>query len=263
MSIILIILFICLTILPFAYLISKSMGHPKGVKLKSSEPFPERWKDELNHNVSFYKRLPQDEKIRFEGKVRAFLTKTPITGVDVEITDKILVLVAASAVIPVFSFKEWQYTGLEEILLYKGMINDYRIEEVGQSSTILGQVRPFQTGNIMLLSQAALENGFRSMEDRENVGFHEFAHMIDKADDDIDGIPRALLPEKLIKPWTSLMYREINRIRKGKSDINSYGATSEAEFFAVVCEYFFENPEGFKKKHPELHAIMVKAFHVR
>ena len=263
MSIIFIILFLLLAILTFVYLISKNMGRTKGVQLKSSEPFPERWKDELNRNVRFYKQLPQEEKIRFEARVRKFLTKNRITGVDVEITDKILVLVAASAVIPVFSFKEWRYAGLEEVLLYKGMINDYRIEEVKKSSTILGQVRPFQTGNIILLSQSALENGFRSMDGRENVGFHEFAHMIDKADNDIDGIPRALLPDELIKPWTSLMYKEIDRIRKGKSDINSYGATSEAEFFAVVCEYFFENPEGFKKKHPELHAIMVKAFHVR
>ncbi len=263
MSIILIILFLLLVILPFAYLILGNRNRSKGIKLKSSEPFPERWKEELNRNVVYYKKLSQDEKARFEARVRRFLIETRITGVDVEITDKILILVAASAVIPVFSFKEWRYAGLEEILLYKGMINDYRIEEVEKSSTILGQVRPFQAGNIILLSQAALENGFRSMDGRENVGFHEFAHMIDKADNDMDGIPRALLPDELIKPWTSLMYKEIDRIRKGKSDINSYGATSEAEFFAVVCEYFFENPEGFKKKHPELHAIMVKAFHAR
>ncbi len=262
MSIIPIALFLLLALFPFVYLIILKPSRNRGVRLRSSEPFPERWKEELDRHVVFYKRLPPDEKKRFETRIRHFLTATRVTGVDVEITDKILILVAASAMIPVFSFKDWKYAGLEEILLYKGMINDYRIEEI-KVSTILGQVRPFQTGNIVLLSQAALENGFRSMDGRENVGFHEFAHMIDKADDDMDGIPRALLPESLIKPWTALMYREIHRIRKGKSDINPYGATSEAEFFAVVCEYFFENPDGFKKKHPELHAIMVKAFRVR
>lgn len=35
------------------------------------------------------------------------------------------------------------------------------------------------------------------------------------------------------------MQREIKAIRAGKSEINPYAATNEAEFFAVVTEYFF------------------------
>jgi hypothetical protein len=38
-----------------------------------------------------------------------------------------------------------------------------------------------------------------------------------------------------------------------KSDIDAYGATSPAEFFAVVTEVFFEKPEPVKRRHPELY----------
>ncbi|MCA9421547.1 MAG: zinc-dependent peptidase, partial [Nitrospira sp.] len=44
-------------------------------------------------------------------------------------------------------------------------------------------------------------------------------------------------------------------------DINPYGLTNEAEFFAVVSEYFFENPVRMKKKHPELYSMLKQIFH--
>ena len=38
-----------------------------------------------------------------------------------------------------------------------------------------------------------------------------------------------------------------------KTDIDAYGATSPADFFAVVTEVFFEKPEPLKRRHPELY----------
>ena len=34
----------------------------------------------------------------------------------------------------------------------------------------------------------------------------------------------------------------------------------EAEFFAVVSEYFFENPAQLKEKHPELYQVLSDTF---
>ena len=44
------------------------------------------------------------------------------------------------------------------------------------------------------------------------------------------------------------------------SDINSYGASNKAEFFAVTSEYFFNQPELFKVKHQELYELMCIIF---
>ena len=56
------------------------------------------------------------------------------------------------------------------------------------------------------------------------------------------------------------MRKEIGLIMKDRSDINPYGATNEAEFFAVVSEYFFESPKLFEEKHPELYNLLTKIF---
>ena len=56
------------------------------------------------------------------------------------------------------------------------------------------------------------------------------------------------------------MRKEIESILKDRSDINPYGATNEAEFFAVVSEYFFERPKLLKEKHPELYQLLSEIF---
>jgi hypothetical protein len=45
----------------------------------------------------------------------------------------------------------------------------------------------------------------------------------------------------------------MRNIEQGKSDINPYALTNNAEFLAVVSEYFFDTPDKFLKKHPELY----------
>lgn len=35
--------------------------------------------------------------------------------------------------------------------------------------------------------------------------------------------------------------------------LDKYGATNPAEFFAVVTEYFFEQPQQLRERHPELY----------
>jgi hypothetical protein len=45
------------------------------------------------------------------------------------------------------------------------------------------------------------------------------------------------------------------RLREGRStDVDPYGATSPAEFFAVVTEMFFEKPTQLAQKHAGLYA---------
>ena len=86
------------------------------------------------------------------------------------------------------------------------------------------------------------------------------SHLIDKTDGSVDGIPEFILQQQYILPWLQLMHKEIKEILEDKSDINTYGATNEAEFFAVVAEYFFERPELLQQKHPELYQLLSTIF---
>ena len=223
-------------------------------------PFREEWKRILEDKVGFYRALSPADKARFCERVKVFLSEVRITGVEVEITDTLKLLVASSAIIPVFAFEEWNYVNLGEVLIYNGLVETYQVSDADNKNDILGQVRPFQSRHLLLLSMPSLLAGFEKINSKENVGFHEFVHLIDEADGTIDGVPRALMPEELVKPWTQLMYKEIERIKEGKSDINPYGLTNHAEFFAVVCEYFFEDHDKFRAHHKELYELLTKVF---
>ena len=96
-----------------------------------------------------------------------------------------------------------------------------------------------------------LKNGFSNNLDNENVGIHEFSHLIDKSDGLIDGKPFFIeYEEELI--WFHLLDAEIDKIKSNYSDINPYALTNYSEFFAVIMEYYKENPTDFKRNHIKL-----------
>ena len=43
--------------------------------------------------------------------------------------------------------------------------------------------------------------------------------------------------------------------------LDLYGATDEAEFFAVATEFFFERPVEFRKKYPDLYEQLKNFYH--
>jgi Mlc titration factor MtfA (ptsG expression regulator) len=259
MTAISIFIFILLIAIP-AYFIAKSSTEKKRRRNFYLTNFPDSWIEILKRKVDYYNGLPEEDKTLFQKKIGMFLSEATISGVGVEIDDSLRLLIASSAVIPVFRFEGWAYVNMGEILVYDGEVHTGDPNPEKKEGILLGQVRPFQTRHMVLLSKQSLEQGFQYMQDGSNVGIHEFAHMIDQADGSIDGLPNAVMPEELLKPWTKLMYAELEKIKKGQSDINPYGLTNHAEFFAVVCEYFFENPHRFKKHHSELYEILFKTF---
>lgn len=221
--------------------------------------FSDDWRKILTKKVSFYDDLSSKEQERFEQEVINFLGRITITGVEIDIDDTDRLLVAASAVIPLFGFPQLRYRNLSEVLLYKGTFNaDYQTE--GEARNILGQVGSGNMNRLMVLSQPALHAGFENEKSKNNVGIHEFVHLIDKADGGTDGVPESLMRKQYVLPWLQLVHRETEKIKQEDSDINPYAATNEAEFLSVASEYFFSRPELFEEKHPELYALMTKMY---
>ena len=223
------------------------------------EPFPEDWRIILNQEVSFYNSLSQEEKKRFEYKVQEFLLNCRITGIEtsVDATDKILV--ASSAVIPIFEFNDWKYSNIHEVLLYPSMFNK-KFDTEGSERDILGMVGNGYMEGKMILSKPALKYGFKNESDKKNTAIHEFVHLIDMTDGSIDGIPSLLLEKQYSIPWIDLINKKIDEIYDGESDINPYGGTNRAEFFSVVSEYFFERPKLLERNHPELYDLLKRVF---
>lgn len=223
------------------------------------QPLPQGYRQILRDNVAFYSNLTPDKQALFENRMQLFLSRIRITGVNTNVYDLDKVLIAASAIIPIFGFPDWEYINLHEVLLYPGSFNE-TFDQKGNDRNTLGLVGNGPYQNVMMLSKHDLVQGFTIKTDTNNTAIHEFVHLVDKTDGEVDGVPEFLLSKKFILPWLNLVHEEIKRIMANRSDINPYGATNQAEFFAVVSEYFFERPDLLQSKHPELYGLLTLIF---
>ncbi|HSC39397.1 MAG TPA: zinc-dependent peptidase [Chitinophagaceae bacterium] len=221
---------------------------------------PANYKALLAQHVAFYRALDEAGKSRFEEKIKELLGYIRIHGVNTTVDDVDRLLVAAGGVIPIFGFPEWKYYNLTDVLLYPDTFNRENFSAEGHNRDILGMVGEGALQRVMILSKPALHQGFDDMHGRENTAIHEFVHLLDKEDGAVDGLPEALLNRQYTHPWLQQVAEGIEAIKSGHSDINSYGATNKAEFFAVAAEFFFTRPEEFRHKHPELYVLMLRVF---
>ena len=139
------------------------------------------------------------------------------------------------------------------MLLYPHSFDrDYSFE----SSELAGQAHPWGT---VILSIPALRESFADPDDAYHVGIHEFAHVLEMDQTRFDGIPPGLSPGQS-QEWVALMDKEMDRMRRGKSVIDDYGATDPAEFLAVAVEAFFESALELRRRHREVYDVLAGYF---
>lgn len=222
--------------------------------------FPVPWRRHLEKRVNFYKSLSAAECSRFEYRLQRFLQLVTVTGIETEVTDYDRVLVAASGIIPTFGFEQWNhYPRLNEVLVYKDTFRHGDFATEGGDRRIAGMVGGGYLSGKLLLSRPALRQGFE-YSGRGNTGIHEFVHLLDTADGEINGVPAYFLENSYLIPWIEMMRSAMAAIEKDESDIDDYALTNQAEFFSVVAEYFFNRPQAFADHHPDLFRLMERIF---
>lgn len=222
-------------------------------------PFPAFWEEVLQRHVAFFRALPAPEKERFRQLIRVFLDEVRITGIQTEVDDTIRVLVAASAAIPIFGFRDWEYHRLGEVLIYPGSFGEEYQSTGNDDENILGMVGLRQLRGVMILSKPSLLAGFDIPSSKDNVGIHEFAHLVELGEAEY-GLP----PEvrwQAVRHWVEYVARELSHPSRNSSYIRDYAYTNEHEFFAVLAEYFFKSPELLKNRDPQLYGMLQQMFH--
>jgi hypothetical protein len=244
------VLVLIVTIVLFVFRISRTKG---------SSPLPENYSELLTDYVKFYLHLDEEGKEKFEKRADHFLSAVKITGVNAIVEDIDRLLIAAGAIIPVYSIPDWQYINLHEVLLYPGAFNaDF--DQEGSDRNIAGMVGTGALQYVMVITKWQLRQGFINNNDARNTAIHEFVHLIDKMDGTMDGVPEIILERKYTERWKQMMDAEIVQMKNYGSDIDMYGATNTAEFFAVISEYFFERSDLLKANHPELYEMLVMIY---
>ena len=225
-----------------------------------ARPFPPAWEAILRERIPYYLALAPAERERFQQLVAIFLAEKPIAGIGCAVDDTCRLLVAASAVIPIFAFPAWEYDTLRKILIRPEAFDaDFRAgnRTPAMALGMVGASGLFD--GVMILSRPELYAGFSAGAGKHHVGIHEFAHLIDQGDGAIDGIP-ATLPRECLRPWTTLVHDHLAHVAGTGAGIPAYGYTNEAEFFAVVSEYFFQSPAELARRDPQLHALLQRIF---
>ena len=217
-------------------------------------PFPQDWRQLLLEAYDHYERLPDDWRRRFEQDLRLFLAEKRITGVGVEATDELRVLVAASAVTLSLGWPDYEWRQLTEVLLYADDFDrDYTVGE----EEIAGLAHGWGT---VILSVPSLYDSFEYPDDGRHVGIHEFTHILDVDHTHFDGIPVGL-DGALARRWVEAAEKEMERLRRRRrSAFDDYGAHDPVEFLGVAVEAFFEIPQVVRRHHAEIYSILSAYF---
>jgi hypothetical protein len=232
-------------------------------------PFPEEFRSVLAENVGYVRFLDQETREYLEELMQVFLAEKTFVGCGgLELTDEIRVTIAANACVLLLGLEHDLYRGVESILVYPSTISvpdreqSHQIIHVeGKTKAVLGVAH--LNGPVILVWDAVL-HGSRDASNGHNVVFHEFAHKLDMLDREADGTP-PLTSDGQLARWQKACGEVYNalreRIAQGKKTfLDPYAGHSEAEFFAVATEFFFEKPTQLSTQHPSLYAVL-KAFY--
>jgi Mlc titration factor MtfA (ptsG expression regulator) len=225
-------------------------------------PLPGAWERIIERNVSVYSRLSPEDRRELCGHTQVLLAEKHFEGCGgLQLTDEIRVTVAAQASVLLLHRDTDYYPRLTSVLIYPTAYVVPGEKPVGGGiweegeEVHIGHTAP-QLGALVIAWDDVLRAA-RSVDDADNVVFHEFAHQLDFEDRVVDGTP--LLESQQYLSWARVLGAEYEALRRATDDaaptlIDQYGATNPAEFFAVVTELFFERPVALRDRHPALYA---------
>ena len=243
-----------------------------GLRLRSihRRVFPEAWETLLRRALPVYSGMTQKQQERLKNLVKQFIADKQFIGcAGQRIDDEIRVAIAANACLLVLNRPSGCYPQLRSILVYPStfVVSHEHHDEAGlvsiQEDVLVGE--SWSEGKI-ILAWDDVQHGIRNYTDGRNVVLHEFAHELDHEDGASNGAP-LLQTRGAYKNWARVFAAEFtqlqSRIWRGEGSLlDDYGATDEAEFFAVATETFFERPQEMREHHAELYQELANYYQV-
>lgn len=202
----------------------------------------------MARHFPFAAELEPAERARFERHLKVFALDKHFEGAGgLEVTDEMRVVVAGSAARLARNLPLDVYDDLLTVLLYPAAWKNPRGEG--------GHLGEAHQWGLVVLAWDAVRAGLHNPSDGHDTALHEFAHVLDLTDGRFDGTPE-LSAWADYHAWTRVFskhYEQLRALPNRSKLLRAYGATNEAEFFAVATEAFFEKPQRMKEKAPELY----------
>ena len=239
--------------------------HRRGKLMEA--PFPPAWEKIIRRNVAHFNIMTEYDQKRLRQLIQVFVTEKVWEGCGgLDLNDEIRVTIATMACLLILNIPHNYYANVETILVYpedlalperKLGFFENALEPLEMEGPVTGQA--FEQGPLILVWDAVLQS-IEEAGSGYNVVYHEFAHKLDMEDGVADGTP-PLRNRNNYRDWEKTCSREyfklLRDVQRGKPTfLDEYGATDEAEFFAVATEHFFDQPQQMLKAAPDLYRVL-------
>jgi len=200
--------------------------------------------------MAYFQNLNPLDRLLFEKRVQLFINNKKFIsrGKGFHLSDEMIAKIAASAVEISFGFPKMGFEHFSRILVYP---DDYY-------SNI---TRKFHAGEVnargfIVLSWRSFQKGYDNNDDGINLGIHEMAHAL-KLENRIKNGDYHFLKAELMGDLEEefVQYQSIRESKK-ENLLRSYALSNIHEFFAVLCENFFERPQLLEEENRSLYNLM-------
>jgi len=213
--------------------------------------------------------LGEGERARLRELAARFLAKKTFSAAAGHVlADEQRLSIAALACLPVLHLGFDWLAGWREVIVYPGEFRvkrEHHDEHTGVvtegEDELIGEA--WERGPL-ILSWADVATDLERPFDGFNVVAHEIAHKLDMLDGAMNGVPR--LPGEIPRrEWIATMQAAYDKLaravdRRRDTFIDPYAAESAEEYFAVVSELHFSDPEGLARAAPGVADLLARFY---
>ncbi|MFZ2725652.1 MAG: M90 family metallopeptidase [Methylococcaceae bacterium] len=211
--------------------------------------------------LKFLDGLSAVQKAHLKELSTLFLHQKNLIGINFELTEKMRVIIAAQACLPILHLGLNLLSGWLDVLIYPSAFW-VSCDEIDSDGVVHHQERllsgeAWAKGPI-ILSWQDIESNMQNSSQGHNVIIHEIAHKLDGLNGKTNGMPPLPLTMS-IPQWTATLSQAYEQLQTRLQHhhrvcVNPYAASSPAEFFAVFSEYFFCAPDILQTHFSDVYA---------
>lgn len=211
----------------------------------------------LENDFYFFGLLTNKEKRVFEHRVATFIKEKKFIGRgEIEVTEEMKVLIAATGCMVSFGRKNYDYGLIDFVLIYPeeffSNVND-RYHK--------GEFNPRERA--LVLSWRHFKEGYEISNDNLNLGIHEFMHAMQLESKNSRDLDSNRFSKQFQNILRTLTQEEVRQKLDKTRFFREYAFTNQYEFMAVLAEYFFESPTDLKEEFPEIYDATRKLLNLR
>ena len=201
-------------------------------------------------NFPFYNNLSTLDKRYFEHRVLKFIDSHNFIGRgNIEVTKKMELLIASTAVMLTFGMRRYLFSQFENIIIYpKNYLSKItKRHHKGETNPKLGAI---------VFSWDDFLDGIEVEDNNLNLGLHELAHAMHFGFLKEKSFTAIVFLEHFNTLLEKMKDRKLQRKIVASGYLRQYGFRNQYEFLSILVEHFFETPKEFKEKLPEIYKMV-------